>query len=167
MGFYEVYHRVASGKTHAAPQHDAATDEHVQVLHRENLEGFRGFLRSLMMHGAVGTAIGGVMTQVGEPQNLLIAEQAEWTFRRILPGDGAGDIPVCSPVSRPAGSSSASACSATARRCRTPRARCSRTTPGSWPRTPRRRDRQVVIVQAIVAVAARARRSRFTSPRSG
>ncbi|HEX5648750.1 MAG TPA: sodium/proton antiporter NhaB [Steroidobacteraceae bacterium] len=80
MGFYEVYHRVASGKTHQAPLHDAATDEHVQVLHRENLEGFRGFLRSLMMHGAVGTAIGGVMTQVGEPQNLLIAEHAEWNF---------------------------------------------------------------------------------------
>jgi NhaB family Na+:H+ antiporter len=80
MGFYEVYHRVASGKTHVTPHHDPAIDEHVQVLHRENLESFRGFLRSLMMHGAVGTAIGGVMTQVGEPQNLLIAEHAEWNF---------------------------------------------------------------------------------------
>jgi NhaB family Na+:H+ antiporter len=33
-----------------------------------------------MMHAAVGTAIGGVATQVGEPQNLLIAKQADWTF---------------------------------------------------------------------------------------
>jgi NhaB family Na+:H+ antiporter len=33
-----------------------------------------------MMHGAVGTALGGVMTLVGEPQNLLIAEKAGWEF---------------------------------------------------------------------------------------
>ena len=32
------------------------------------------------MHAAVGTALGGVTTQVGEPQNLLIAKQAEWEF---------------------------------------------------------------------------------------
>jgi Na+:H+ antiporter, NhaB family len=33
-----------------------------------------------MMHAAVGTALGGVMTQVGEPQNLLIAKHAGWAF---------------------------------------------------------------------------------------
>ena len=33
-----------------------------------------------MMHGAVGTALGGVTTLVGEPQNLLIAEIMEWEF---------------------------------------------------------------------------------------
>ncbi len=38
------------------------------------LEQFRGFLRSLMMHAGVGTALGGVMTMVGEPQNLIIAK---------------------------------------------------------------------------------------------
>jgi NhaB family Na+:H+ antiporter len=32
------------------------------------------------MHGAVGTALGGVCTTVGEPQNLLIAERAGWEF---------------------------------------------------------------------------------------
>jgi len=37
-------------------------------------------LRSLMMHGAVGTALGGVTTLVGEPQNLLIAEVMDWEF---------------------------------------------------------------------------------------
>jgi NhaB family Na+:H+ antiporter len=37
-------------------------------------------LRSLIMHGAVGTALGGVCTTVGEPQNLLIAERAGWEF---------------------------------------------------------------------------------------
>jgi NhaB family Na+:H+ antiporter len=94
LGFYEVFHRVASGKTHVTPHHDSATDEHVHALHRENLEGFRGFLRSLMMHGAVGTAIGGVMTQVGEPQNLLIAEHAEWTFLQFFVAMAPVTIPV-------------------------------------------------------------------------
>jgi len=79
VGFYEVYHRVASGKHHAA-EHDATHDTGVFALHRDNLEQFRAFLRGLMMHAAVGTAIGGVTTQVGEPQNLLIAEQAGWAF---------------------------------------------------------------------------------------
>jgi NhaB family Na+:H+ antiporter len=93
-GFYEVYHRVASGKTHVAPQHDAASDEQVQVLHRQDLEAFRGFLRSLMMHGAIGTAIGGVMTQVGEPQNLLIADQAGWNFGEFFLAVAPVTIPV-------------------------------------------------------------------------
>ena len=46
----------------------------------DTLERFRGFIRSLVMHGAVGTALGGVCTLVGEPQNLLIAEEMGWTF---------------------------------------------------------------------------------------
>lgn len=33
-----------------------------------------------MMHAGVGTALGGVMTVVGEPQNLIIAEQANGTL---------------------------------------------------------------------------------------
>ena len=32
------------------------------------------------MHGVVGTALGGVMTLVGEPQNLLIGEKMGWDF---------------------------------------------------------------------------------------
>jgi NhaB family Na+:H+ antiporter len=32
------------------------------------------------MHGAVGTALGGVTTMVGEPQNLLIADKMDWDF---------------------------------------------------------------------------------------
>ena len=46
----------------------------------DSLENFRAFIRSLVMHGAVGTALGGVMTMVGEPQNLLIAEKMGWDF---------------------------------------------------------------------------------------
>ena len=42
-----------------------------------------------MMHGAVGTALGGVTTLVGEPQNLLIAEIMDWEFVHVFPEDGA------------------------------------------------------------------------------
>jgi NhaB family Na+:H+ antiporter len=79
VGFYGVYHKVASGKQHGH-SHDHGTDDEVHELHRGDLEEFRAFLRSLMMHGAVGTALGGVTTMVGEPQNLLIAEIMGWSF---------------------------------------------------------------------------------------
>ena len=78
-GFFGVYHKVASGKKFDH-DHDPTTDDQVVELHREDLENFRSFLRSLMMHGAVGTALGGVTTLVGEPQNLLIAEIMDWEF---------------------------------------------------------------------------------------
>ncbi|WP_317928727.1 sodium/proton antiporter NhaB [Halioxenophilus sp. WMMB6] len=81
VGFYSVYHKVASGKQiHQDQDHDHADDSTVIEYHRSDLEEFRAFLRSLMMHGAIGTALGGVCTLVGEPQNLLIAEIADWDF---------------------------------------------------------------------------------------
>ncbi|MFC6672417.1 sodium/proton antiporter NhaB [Marinobacterium aestuariivivens] len=79
VGFYAVYHRVASGKPFQS-EHDHSDDETVEENYRTQLEQFRAFLRSLLMHGAVGTALGGVCTLVGEPQNLLIAQKAEWDF---------------------------------------------------------------------------------------
>lgn len=80
VGFYAVYHKVASGKQHQHEAHDHGDDEHVHQDHQETLAQFRAFLRSLLMHGAVGTALGGVCTLVGEPQNLLIAQKAGWDF---------------------------------------------------------------------------------------
>ncbi|MCP4299440.1 MAG: sodium/proton antiporter NhaB [Gammaproteobacteria bacterium] len=79
VGFYGVYHKVASGKKFHH-DHDHGSDHEVQDLQRGDLAQFRAFLRSLMMHGAVGTALGGVTTLVGEPQNLLIAEVMDWEF---------------------------------------------------------------------------------------
>jgi NhaB family Na+:H+ antiporter len=79
-GFYGVYHRVASGKHFHHRDHDSSADEGVHDLHRDELVRFRAFLRSLVMHAAVGTALGGVTTLVGEPQNLLIATVAGWEF---------------------------------------------------------------------------------------
>ncbi|HLV76803.1 MAG TPA: sodium/proton antiporter NhaB [Marinobacter sp.] len=80
VGFYSVYHKVASGKGYQQKDHNANSDAEVVELHREDLENFRAFLRSLLMHGAIGTALGGVATMVGEPQNLLIAKMVGWDF---------------------------------------------------------------------------------------
>ena len=44
----------------------------------------KAFLRDIIMHGAVGTALGGVCTIVGEPQNLLIATKANWDFMEFF-----------------------------------------------------------------------------------
>lgn len=79
VGFYSIYHKVASGKDFDH-DHDHQDDDQLDHLNRADLEQFRGFLRSLMMHAAVGTALGGVTTLVGEPQNLLIAARAGWEF---------------------------------------------------------------------------------------
>ena len=78
LGFYTIYHKVASGKEFHH-DHDHTDDGNVE-LGSNDLEDFRAFLRNLMMHSAVGTALGGVMTMVGEPQNLIIADKASWGF---------------------------------------------------------------------------------------
>lgn len=50
------------------------------ALEGAELERFRSFLRDLLMHAAVGTALGGACTLVGEPQNLLIGTIMDWDF---------------------------------------------------------------------------------------
>jgi Na+:H+ antiporter, NhaB family len=84
VGFYTVYHKVASGRKISDDGHDHSVDDGVHEHHRGDLEQFRAFLRSLLMHGAVGTALGGVCTLVGEPQNLLVATVAGWDFMKFL-----------------------------------------------------------------------------------
>ncbi|MEE4218372.1 MAG: sodium/proton antiporter NhaB [Xanthomonadales bacterium] len=78
-GLYAVYHKVTSGKGFDS-DHDHADDTGIGDETKDDLVQFRAFLRNLMMHGAVGTALGGVCTLVGEPQNLLIGEVAGWEF---------------------------------------------------------------------------------------
>ena len=117
MGFYGVYHRVAAGRhlgAHDAPEASAAHPAPAQgtedadrvhsilkatsfewdLAQLEDLEQFRAFLRSLVMHGAVATALGGVMTLVGEPQNLLIGTLAGWNFREFFVRMAPVSIPV-------------------------------------------------------------------------
>ena len=80
IGFYRIYHAVASGSSFSDESHDYHTNSSINTLKLEELENFKAFLRDLVMHGAVGTALGGVCTLVGEPQNLLIATIAGWEF---------------------------------------------------------------------------------------
>ena len=83
VGFYGIYHKVASGKQFD-DDHDHTQDHHLDPRYHNELEQFRAFLRSLMMHAAVGTALGGVMTMVGEPQNLVIASRSSWQFMEFF-----------------------------------------------------------------------------------
>lgn len=94
VGFYSVYHKVASGRQYHHDDHDHGDDDKVHSRHKNDLENFRAFLRSLLMHAAVGTALGGVSTLVGEPQNLLIAEKAGWDFLTFFTKMAPVSIPV-------------------------------------------------------------------------
>lgn len=82
FGFYAIYHRYASRRADAS-EFDLH-DEDIAPEHQLELEQFRAFLRNLLMHAAVGTALGGVCTMVGEPQNLLIANRAGWNFTEFF-----------------------------------------------------------------------------------
>ena len=74
--------------------HDHADDSGIGDETRSDLERYRAFLRNLMMHGAVGTALGGVCTLVGEPQNLLIGEVVGWEFGEFFVRMSPVSIPV-------------------------------------------------------------------------
>jgi NhaB family Na+:H+ antiporter len=92
-GFYGVYHKVSSGKGFD-DYCDDADDSGIGADARKNLEDFRAFLRNLVMHGAVGTALGGVTTLVGEPQNLLIGNVAGWNFAEFFHRMAPVSLPV-------------------------------------------------------------------------
>ncbi|OTA15116.1 Na+/H+ antiporter NhaB [Xenorhabdus vietnamensis] len=77
VGFYTIYHQFLSHNDSSELSDDNSIDSEDT---KQTLEQFRAFLRSLMMHAGVGTALGGVMTMVGEPQNLIIAKYAGWDF---------------------------------------------------------------------------------------
>ena len=80
IGFYRIFHTVKSNKAFSDLEHNYHNDELLENESLSELEEFKAFLRDLIMHGAVGTALGGVCTIVGEPQNLLIAGVVGWSF---------------------------------------------------------------------------------------
>ena len=89
--FYDVYEKVVSKVGYSdAPDSE---DGHINELHREDLDDFRAFLRGLLMHGAIGTAIGGVCTLVGEPENIVIGSAAEWDFVTFATMVGPATMP--------------------------------------------------------------------------
>ena len=77
FNFYAIYYRVES---HSGNEKD--------------MEELRGFLRNLIVHGTVGTIIGGTMTIVGEPNNMMIGTKMGWDF--------TGFVTHCAPISVPA-----------------------------------------------------------------
>ncbi len=92
-GFYQIFHRYASSEK-VYDKYDINHDHIVDEKHHKDLETFRGFLRNLMMHGAVGTALGGATTLVGEPQNLLIGSVMDWDFLEFFLHSAPVSIPV-------------------------------------------------------------------------
>ena len=84
-GFYDVYQRVSSAQKVAPGDADH---------HRVELEQFRAFMRSILMHSAVGTAIGGVSTLVGEPENIIIGAAAGWDFGTFFVEVAPVSVPV-------------------------------------------------------------------------
>ena len=91
-GFYNIFHRFASSEK-IYETYDVNHDHIIDDKYQDDLTQFRGFLRNLMMHGAVGTALGGATTLVGEPQNLLIGSIMKWSFADFFFN--------CAPVSIP------------------------------------------------------------------
>lgn len=79
IAFYNIY-TGAELQFKVGPEGRHLSTDQKKETARKDLDTFSGFLRNLMMHGVVGTAMGGVATQVGEPQNLIIASKMDWSF---------------------------------------------------------------------------------------
>ena len=90
LSFYEIYNRVS----YAERVPEALSESEQHQLGQADLRQFEGFLRNLLMHGAVGTALGGAMTLVGEPQNLLIGRLMGWNFADFFLSMAHVSIPV-------------------------------------------------------------------------
>ncbi len=78
VGLYQLYMNIITDNNALALVSN--DDSIVPEEHKQNLSEFRAFLRSLLMHAAVGTTLGGVCTLVGEPQNLIVGSVCKWTF---------------------------------------------------------------------------------------
>ena len=87
VGFNAVANKVTADTTVHANE-AARMDFAVDVIK------FRRFLRNVLMHAAIGTALGGVCTMVGEPQNLLIANEMKWEFLEFIVRMGIVTVPV-------------------------------------------------------------------------
>lgn len=59
---------------------------HSNLIHSKNhfckkeMEYFKAFLRSLVMQASIGSTLGGAITMIGEPQNIIIAKAIGWDF---------------------------------------------------------------------------------------
>jgi NhaB family Na+:H+ antiporter len=65
-----------------------------ELADAQELEQFKGFLRNFIMHGSIGTVLGGTMTIVGEPHNLMIASKMGWEFAEFFQHCSVISVPV-------------------------------------------------------------------------
>lgn len=68
--------------------------ERLNLFDDDARKGFERWLAGLVMQAAIGTALGGVMTLVGEPQNLLIAKMGNWHFSDFFLNMAPVTVPV-------------------------------------------------------------------------
>lgn len=92
-GFYGIYHKYSSSQKNN-DQYSIKDDSYIEENSKQDLENFRGFLRNLMMHAAVGTALGGALTLVGEPQNVIIGHKMGWDFIQFFKECSVISVPV-------------------------------------------------------------------------
>lgn len=92
-GFFHIFHKFASSEK-VYEKYDVNNDHIIDDKYHEDLDQFRGFLRNLIMHGVVGTALGGAATLVGEPQNLMIGTIMKWDFIDFFLHSAPVSIPV-------------------------------------------------------------------------
>lgn len=78
IGLYNLYVSILTNNNSRALI--ARDDSLIPEDKRADLDQFRAFLRSILMHAAVGTTLGGICTIVGEPQNLIVGNIAGWHF---------------------------------------------------------------------------------------
>ncbi|MDD3594124.1 MAG: hypothetical protein PHX18_05810 [Candidatus Gastranaerophilales bacterium] len=81
FNFFAIYHSVAG-------EYSKIEDSH------KEMEEFKGFLRNIIMHGAIGTVLGGTMTIVGEPHNMIIATKMGWSFADFFHHCSVISVPV-------------------------------------------------------------------------
>lgn len=89
-----ITHKFLSGKSFDDDHTDDDEDKMEREDARIHLDDFRAFLRNILMHALVGTALGGAMTMVGEPQNLIIAKIMNWGFTEFFAKMAIVSIPV-------------------------------------------------------------------------
>jgi len=81
FNFYAIYHNVVG---------ELAKSDNA---HKE-IEELKGFLRNMIMHGAVGTVLGGTMTILGEPHNMIIATKMGWSFKDFFVNCSVISVPI-------------------------------------------------------------------------
>ena len=91
IGLYNLYVETVTGSKLATAVKDGAL---IPDAYKEDVDQFRAFLRSILMHAAVGTTLGGICTIVGEPQNLIVGNIAGWHFGDYLLRMSMVSVPV-------------------------------------------------------------------------